>query len=191
MRFILHILFAIAIALGVGFGLSYYALSDGRLIAAREIGPWTVWPAAGNPHPDPYSRAYVARRGVLQLGLSEGLQFVAEADSDGQMLNARCGYQIVGQTPQAALWTLVALDRKGRNIGSSAQYDYLDSQHVVRAADGSFLLTVAPYLVGGNWLPITPTGPFRLVLTVYDTPALSGGPGDRAEMPDITRLECR
>lgn len=184
-------LFAISIALLVGFGLSYYALSDGRLVAAREIGPWTVWPAAGNPRPDPYSRAYVARRGVLQLGTSEGLQFVAETDSDGNVLNANCAYEIAGQTPQSAVWTLVALNHKGRNIAASSTLDYLDSQHVVRTQEEPLLLTVSPYLSGGNWLQITPGGTFRLVLTLYDTPALSGGPGDRAELPDITQTECR
>lgn len=191
MRFILHMLLAIGIALGVGFGLSYYAVSDGRLIGATQIGPWLAWPAAGGPQPDPYSEAYIARRGALQLGLSEGIQFTADTDSDGHGLKASCAYSIDGSTPQAALWTLVAVDRKGRNIAASQGLDYLDSSHLVRPADGEIALTVSPFLAAGNWLEIKRGGPFSLRLTLYDTPALSGGPGDRAELPSISRLECK
>ena len=34
MRFVFYLLMMIAVALGVGFGLSYYALTDGRLKSA-------------------------------------------------------------------------------------------------------------------------------------------------------------
>lgn len=191
MRFILHMLLAICVALGVGFGLSYYAVSDGRLIGATQIGPWLAWPAAGSPHPDPYSKAYVARRGALQLGLSEGIQFTADTDSDGHQLRANCSYSIDGSTPQATLWTLVAVDRNGQNIAASNEQAFLDNTHLVRPADGQIAITVSPFVAAGNWLQIKRGGPFSLRLTLYDTPALSGGPGDRAELPSISRLECQ
>ena len=35
------------IALTVGFGLSWYALTDGRIFGAVEIGPWSAWRNVG------------------------------------------------------------------------------------------------------------------------------------------------
>src|ERR1700733_2158639 len=97
----------LAIALVTGFGLSWYALSDGRFFGAYQSGPWTTWLRAGTPAPDPYTRAYLTRNGALQLGLSEGVQFVAPTDSDGQPLSRACRYRIDGNTPTATFWTLV------------------------------------------------------------------------------------
>src|SRR3990170_4069258 len=100
----------IAVALGIGFGLSWYALSDGRLFGALQVGPWAAWPEAGAPAPDPYTKAHLSRTGALQLGQSEGLQFIASTDSDGRPLLRNCRYRIDGATPVATFWTLVALD---------------------------------------------------------------------------------
>ncbi len=91
----------LAVALLVGFGLSWYALTDGRLFGAYQSGPWVAWPQAGSPDPDPYSRAFLSRNGALQLGQSEGLQFVATTDSDGRTLDRICAYRIDGTTPLA------------------------------------------------------------------------------------------
>lgn len=190
MRFIVYLLYASVVALGLGLGLSYYALTDGRLVGARQIGPWLAWPDTGNGHPDPYTRAYLARRGMLPLGSSEGLQFVAEADSDGQTLERRCTYLIDGKTPTATYWTLVAVDQKGRNISASNDLIYLDSEHLSRAADGSAEIAVGPTLSAGDWLEIGGTGPFQLVLNLYDTPIVGGLDSGTSEIPSITRERC-
>ena len=68
MRFLINLLLMLVVALAIGFGLSWYALTDGRLFGAAQLGPWIAWPRAGSPAPDPYTRAYLARSGALQLG---------------------------------------------------------------------------------------------------------------------------
>src|SRR5690554_4236243 len=80
---IFRLLIGLVVALSVGFGTSYYALTDGRLFAAVRVGAWAAWPDVGQPMPDPYSRAYLARTGTLQLGYAEGLQFTASTDDAG------------------------------------------------------------------------------------------------------------
>src|SRR3954462_14859862 len=106
----------LVVALAVGFGLSWYALSDGRLVGGAQIGPWTAWTRAGSANPDPYTRAYLARNGALQLGQSEGVQFVATRDSDGVPLNRDCRYRVDGLTPTATFWTLVPTAPDGATI---------------------------------------------------------------------------
>ncbi|TIU26055.1 MAG: DUF1214 domain-containing protein, partial [Mesorhizobium sp.] len=59
----------------------------------------------------PYSKARVAREGVLALGQAEGLSFIAERDSDGEQLKRQCAYEIEGGFPTARFWTLYAADR--------------------------------------------------------------------------------
>ena len=90
MRFLINLLLMLVVALSVGFGLSYYALSDGRLFGAQQYGPWTTWARAGAPEPDPYTRAFITRNAALQLGQAEGLQLVATSDSDGRASSVRC-----------------------------------------------------------------------------------------------------
>lgn len=189
MRFIFYLLMMIAVALGVGFGLSYYALTDGRLFGVAQVGPWHAWPDVGANAPNPYTRGHLARTAALELGQAEGLQFTAIVDSDGEQLTRDCAYRIAGKTPLATFWTLVALDAAGVNIAAPDTPLAMRSSGIARADDGSISINVATRLQPGNWLELSGDGPFRLVLTLYDTAVFSGFSSD-ASMPSIIRGEC-
>jgi hypothetical protein len=190
LRFVLHLLGSIAVALAVGFGLSYYALTDGRFFGALQVGPWAAWAQVGASNPDPYTRAHLARVGALQLGLSEGLQFVAVADSDGRRLDRACRYRIEGTTPIAAFWTLQPTAPDGVSIAREGGPLAFRSSRIARATDGSLVLYVSRTLAPRNWLEITGDGPFSLVLTFYDTSIFAGiGSGVEA-LPAIVREAC-
>lgn len=190
MRFLFHLLGMIVVALVVGFGLSYYALTDGRLLGAIKAGPWASWPSVGSPSPDPYTRAYLSRTGALQLGQSEGVTFLATADSSGQPLDRACRYRIAGTTPVASFWTLVALGTDGRNIARPDGQMALRSGDIARAVDGSLTIFVSRTLAPDNWLEITGDGKFQLVLTLYDTSNLSGSGNSSQSMPSISNEGC-
>lgn len=189
MRFVFYLLMMIAVALGVGFGLSYYALTDGRLFGVAQVGPWHAWPDVGANSPNPYTRGHLARTAAFELGQAEGLQFIATTDSDGEQLTRACTYRIDGKTPLATLWTLVALDETGINIAAPDVAPAMRSSAIARAQDGSIRIHVGTRLSPQNWLEITGEGPFRLVLSLYDTAAFSGFSSD-ASMPTIIRGEC-
>jgi hypothetical protein len=188
-RFVLHLLMMIAVALSVGFGLSYYALTDGRLFGAVQVGPWIAWPDVGSPAPNPYTRSLLAREAMLQLGQAEGLRFIASVDGDDQPLTRNCAYRIKGMTPLATAWTLVALDADGRNIAAPDSDQAMRSTGVARLNDGSIEIGVGTGLMPGNWLELTGSGPFTLVLNLYDTAAFSGFSSDES-MPAISRGDC-
>ena len=185
-----HLLLLVAVALGVGFGLSWYALNDGRLFGTRQIGPWAAWPDLGAPSPNPYTRANLARTGALQLGRSEGLQFIAAIDSAGEPLDLACLYRIEGPTPAASLWTLAAIGPDGVNVASPGTPPNLDSVHVTRTNDGIAIINVSSRLASQNWLEVNGSGPFSLVLTFYDTQLATGLGADPDLMPSITRGKC-
>lgn len=179
------------VALLVGFGLSWYALSDGRLFGAIEIGPWSAWRDVGVPAPDPYTRAFIARSGALELGASEGIQFIATTDSDNRRLDRGCRYRIDGTTPAARFWTLVPVaPDDGRPITREDGPTDFHSARLSRAGDGSVELYVSKTLAPQNWLEITGDGAFDLVLTLYDTSSLSGVGADVAALPSIIREAC-
>lgn len=180
----------IGIALSVGFGLSWYALSDTGIVGSLRVGPWIAWREGGSPVPDPYTRAHLARAGALQLGASEGLQFVARTDSDGQRLDRDCRYRIDGSTPVAAFWTLVPVDLEHRIITRPGTPEAFNSTRVARATDGSLQLYVSRTISPRNWLEIDGAGPFQLVLTLYDTTSLAGASVAPSVLPSIIREAC-
>lgn len=189
MRFVFYLLTMIAVALGVGFGLSYYALADGRLFGVAQVGPWLAWPDIGSNTPNPYTRGHLARTAAFELGQAEGLQFTATTDSDGEPLTRACAYRIDGMTPLATFWTLVALDEHGINIAAPDMAPAMHSSRIARANDGSIVINVGTRLLPQNWLELSGEGPFKLVLTLYDTAVFSGFSSD-ASMPAIIRGEC-
>jgi hypothetical protein len=190
LRFVLQLLGLLAVALAVGFGLSYYALTDGRVIGALHVGPWTAWPTVGSPSPDPYTRAYLARTGALQLGQSEGIAFTASSDSDGRALDRACRYRIAGTTPVASFWTLQATADDGSSIARPDGQLELQSSNVARANDGSLVLYISRTLAPDNWLEITGRGSFQLVLTLYDPSNLSGSAVSVQSLPTILKEAC-
>lgn len=180
----------VIVALGVGLGLSYYALTDGRLFGGAAVGPWIAWPDMGSATPNPYTRGHLSRVAGLQLGLSEGLQFTATTDSDGETLRLACTYRIYGHTPLATFWTLVAVNAAGVNLARPGEDPAMRSNAIARANDGSIIIYVGKHLEPQNWLELVGTGEFRLVLTLYDTAVFSGIGSDGETMPTIQREDC-
>ncbi|NGP18674.1 DUF1214 domain-containing protein [Devosia aurantiaca] len=190
MRFVLRLLMMIAVALVVGFGLSYYALTDGRLFGAVQLGPWTAWPDIGSPQPNPYTRGHITREAALQLGQSEGLTFIANQDSDGAALDLRCSYRLDGRVPVSTFWTLEAIDPvTWANLSAPGTDAAMRSSEIVRV-DNAMLIHVGTRLRPLNWLELTGTGPFSLVMTLYDTTALLGFSSSDTVMPSITSEGC-
>jgi len=190
LRFVLHLLGAIALALAIGFGASLYALSEGRVLGAVRIGPWAAWPQVGSPNPDPYARAYLARRGALQLGLGEGLRFVASTDDTGTILDRSCSYRVEGATPLAAFWTLAAITPDGISVVPAGAPIALRSNQPSRNAEGEFALRISPAMAAGNWLEVAGEGPMQFILTLYDTSIFSGLGSSQQTLPAVIREHC-
>jgi hypothetical protein len=190
LRFLTHLLLLIGVALAFGFGLSWFAVTDGRFFGVTQVGPWSTWKEAGSPLPDPYTRAHIARAASLQLGASEGLQFTATVDSDGRPLSRSCRYRIDGTTPVATFWTLTATDADGTLITRPDGPRAFSSTRIARANDGSMELYVSRTLAPRNWLEITGDGAFVLNLNLYDTSNIGGAGTAILSLPSIIREAC-
>ncbi|MDR7222616.1 DUF1214 domain-containing protein [Aminobacter aminovorans] len=185
------IVLALAVAVGGGAASVGMVLNSQEGIGAVSVGPWTAFPDIGTPEADPYSKARVARDGVLALGRAEGLSFVADRDSAGVTLKSECSYRIEGSLPVARFWTLYATDRAHIALKSGIRRDAtLHSLEVLRQPDNSISVSVGTRPEPGNWLAVGGVGAMNLVLTFYDTPIASSTGLSGIEMPRIVRVQC-
>ena len=191
MRLLLGTLFALAVAAAVGLGLTYFALTRGAAFGSLTIGAWTAWPKTGTIDADPYARATIARTGQLPIALGDGVSFTAHADDNGKLLDGRCDVVLSGVTPAARFWTLTLYNPGGEQVANSVNRGGFTSQEIVRHADGSFDIVVAPRANPGNWLPTGGVERYSLVLRLYDTAVgVATKAGREVPMPAVTTRSC-
>jgi hypothetical protein len=183
-------LIVIAIAIGGGTASVWYVLRAQEGIAALTVGGWTAFPSMGTPDADPYSKARIARDGILPLGRAEGLAFIADRDSAGNGLRRDCDYRIEGVTPTARFWTLAAADATLAPLYPAGRAAAVQSQQILRRADNSFAIAVGPHPAPGNWIRIDGAGPLSLVLTLYDTPVTGASGLESFELPQVLKAGC-
>ena len=184
-------LLSLAIAIGGGGASVWYALKIQDGVGAIRIGQWTAFPDIGTPAADPYSKARVAREGVLALGRAEGLSFVAENDAAGDQLKRECSYRIEGGFPTARFWTLYAADQSlGVVDTGKPRLAALQSYEVLRQADNSVTISVGHHPMPGNWLLTDGSGRMYFVLTFYDTPIASSTGLSDVSLPRIVKAGC-
>lgn len=176
----------------VGGGASvWYALKANEGMGAVRIGQWTAFPSLGTADADPYSKARVAREGILALGRAEGLTFTAERDANGEVLLRQCSYEIEGPFPPARFWTLYASDSSGKVVpGGEQRLGAIHSYQFIRFTENSNLISAGRHPAPGNWLALSGTGPMKFLLTFFDTPIASGTGAADVLLPTITRTGC-
>jgi len=190
-RFLFGSIFAFALATLVGLGATYFALSRGAAFGALRIGAWTAWPKTGTADADPYARATIARSGVLPTGLGDGVTFIATGDDDGKPFDGRCDVVLSGITPTARYWTLSLYSPIGELVANSVNRFGFTSQEIVRSADGTFEIAVAPRASAGNWLPTGGVERYQLLLRLYDSAVgVSTRAGKEVPMPTIKTGSC-
>jgi hypothetical protein len=184
-------LLSLAIAIGLGGYSVWYALNAQDGVGAIRIGQWTAFPEVGTLNADPYSKARVAREGVLALGQAEGLAFVAERDDAGEPLKRECTYTIEGGYPTARFWTLYAADQSLGVIDTGKpRQSALQSYEVLRRPDNSVVISVGSRPSPGNWLLTGGSGKMYFVLTFYDTPIASSTGLSDVTLPRILKAGC-
>lgn len=188
---LLRLLVTMLAGTALGLAVTYYLLGNGVSFDEVQSGPWTRWPKSGSMDIDPYAHAMLARTAELPLAAAEGLSFFARTDSAGESLKARCDYVMSGQIPSSRYWTVSLYGPTGSIIDNPAQRFGFTSAEILRAADGSFKLTVSRHARPGNWLPVGNVSTFVLVLRLYDTLFDVGmTKAEAAVLPKIVKGHC-
>lgn len=178
----------------LGIGSAYMIIEREEPLDSISAAPWKAFPRAGTPQADPYSVAIYTRGGNVPLASGEGLALVARQDSSGRILDPTCDYRITGRTPPARLWTLTAVDGRGRLAQTLPGRAHLVSDNLLRLPDGSFQIAASKRARSGNWLPLAKDAQaidgLRLVLRLYDAPVTTGSALDTLGVPAIERTGC-
>lgn len=194
MRTVVTSILAFIVALTLGLGSAWYMIAEGSPLTTGHIGPWSIWYSAGNPTPDPYTRAYQARIGRLPITTTNALYFYASTDGTGRSLRSDCDYIIEGRPINAMWWSLALYDGTGRLIANKARRHAFSRNDVLRRPDGTFRIALAPTARPDNWLPSGDRESLQLVLRIYGprhfNDAIQGRLLER-RLPTITKGDCR
>ena len=199
MPLLVRLVLALGSALGLGLGSAWFAVRAG--LSAGEItnGPWRTSLVTGSRQADLYTRARVAVGGLLALAPSETVYWNAEADAEGQPLDARCDYRVEGGELPARWWSVTAYGADHFLIPNDAGRYSFSQTTLAREPGGPWTLRVSSEAKpgegeGANWLPSGRSGaagPFALTLRLYNpAPEVYERPA-ALRLPGIEREGCR
>lgn len=186
--FLLSILL-VGTALGVGSAL--LMIGNGAMIGRVDNNHWYTSRTVGSVDADPYTRALVARIGLLGLNRQETVYFSRTEDEAGVAFDGACAYRIDGG-PLAARWWSITLYAADNFLAINGDdQPSIDATSVQANADGSWAARIAPERGGAeNWISSRNGGAFSLSIRLYNPePAISDHLGD-VPLPTITREAC-
>jgi hypothetical protein len=190
---LLNLAVFLGVSVGGGLATAWYMIEAGSRLSTRTFGPWVTWAAAGRPDADPYTRAHIARHGLLPLSSTAELTFKAKTDSRGAQLSSACDYAVVMDDFDPAWWALAVYDGQGRLIANAADRYAFSSSTAMRKVDGGTVINLSRDARPGNWLPTGRSNRIVIILTVQDAgwaTAIHDG-GSPRSMPQIVRSACR
>ena len=150
------------------------------------LSDWTV----GSEAADPYTRARVARHGLLALTKEEAVYFVRATDDEGQPLRDSCNYRMSGGAFPAEWWSITLYDRDSRLPMNGGRAMSIDATRVEDRNDWSVTVSVdGPF--SGNWISSYQAGEFDLMLRLYrPSSELLQNPEAVLKPPSVERYLC-
>ncbi|MGL4635854.1 MAG: DUF1214 domain-containing protein [Beijerinckiaceae bacterium] len=187
---ILSVVVMLVLGLCLGLAITLKSLLSTSAPGSVSHASWVLWPKAGAPDPDPYSKAIHARRGDIPMAQGEGLALFAFKDAQRRPLSGNCRYEVSGVFPTARVWTIAAYHVDGRLIDNPAARHGITSAEAVLES-GQTRIQIAAAAQPGNWLPVEKSSPFVLVLRFYETPLSAvASVLDWSRMPRLSVLDC-
>lgn len=146
---------ALLISLLLGLGSVYWILEKAEFSGGGDIavGPWSTNDQIGNVDAAPYTRAVIARRGLLALNKRETVYFNAEADSSGSPLLSNCSYTVTG-VPLPTRWWSITLYGADHYLIDNPQGVFSQAKNTVeRSAQEGYVIQVSSEPEGPNGIP--------------------------------------
>jgi hypothetical protein len=191
MPFLTRFFIFAAIALVLGLGSAWRAVSHGINATAYRYGPWAFWFREGTAEADPYTLARIAREGSLPVTAASTMVFTATRDSAGAHLSGSCTYEIRGISVPSLWWDIAAFTAAGEIMSSKTGRSGFSSTNILAAPDGRFTVHLSPDVQPGNWIPAARGTRVTLqfsVLRPFNPDSLLKSGADI--LPEITLMEC-
>jgi hypothetical protein len=193
-RFLAYLLAVVAgCAAGLGSALWAAGLLPGANALAFgnvDVGGWRSDFTTGSKAADPYTRARVARHGLLALAKSEAVYFTRTTDDAGAPLREACTYRLSGGAMPAGWWSVTLYDAASM---LPANTDGALSIDASRAGPGAWEAVIAADRPEGaaHWISSRKAGTFDLTLRLYmPEAAVLETPATALVPPRIARLAC-
>lgn len=137
-----------------------------------------------------YTRARVARHGLLALTKSEAVYFTRAQDDGGEPLREACTYRLLGVDQQAEWWSIALYDKGSRLPMNTDNALSIDATSVAdRTAWSAQISSYRP--ASGDWLSSKAAGTFDLTLRLYRPAAsLLRKPSKTLNAPRIEKISC-
>lgn len=177
---------AVALGMGSAWWMLRKAAWTGSMV---QVGAWTGSLLTGSPNADMYTRARVALEGLLALGRSETMYYLAKTDDAGRALRSRCSYRIEGPPPGARWWSLTAYAEDFFLFDAPNKQYSVNGSNALRNAAGHFVVGTGPRALPGlAWLPTPGDRGLVLTLRLYNpTPELQASPA-KLQAPSIRQV---
>ncbi|MDP3460692.1 MAG: DUF1214 domain-containing protein [Hyphomonas sp.] len=150
---------------------------------------WTIGSAAANP----WTRARVARHGLLALNKDEAVYFTRNTDNADARLTEDCTYRVSGGDMPALWWSVTLYDATSylpANQDSALSFDQTKAGLEGDEAAWSFVIAAEGPETGG-WVSSHKAGKFDLTLRLYKPAAdLIADPEGVLTPPVIEKLSC-
>ena len=196
MRRVAAYLFAVVAgcAIGVGSALAMAGLLPGASTMAFgdvNVAGWRSDFAVGSKAADPYTRARVARHGLLALARTEAVYLTRTVDDEGALLRESCTYRLSGGTMPAQWWSVTLYDAASMLPANTDNALSIDAERAGAGAWEAIIAAQRPQ-VAKPWISSRNAGNFDLTLRLYiPDPALIAAPRQALKPPRIERLSCR
>lgn len=166
---------------------------EGRSLAFGDVdvGGWRSDFAIGSEAADPYTRARVARHGLLALAKTEAVYFTRATDDTGTPLRQDCTYRLSGGTMPAGWWSVTLYD--GQSM-LPANTDNALSIDASRVGEGAWEAMIAPVRPDGaaHWISSRGARTFDLTLRLYmPDPAMLATPKAALSPPKVEQVACK
>ncbi len=183
---------AAAVLAGVALGAAsaWATLELGRSSFGETYGQWAHSRAAGSQAAGPYTRAIIARDGLLALSAREALYFTLTRDDQGDAMQESCIYELTGRELDSRWWSVTLYADDNFLVQNTDHAASIDASHVSVGSGGYWRARVAP--VRGDatyWLSSRAARRnFSLTLRVYN-PHRDFRPSAET-LPVLTRASC-
>lgn len=158
---------AILVGLAAGAASAWGALSIGRSSFTEHYGAWSHSRAAGAQSAGLYTRAIVAREGLLALSAREALYFTLDRDENGRALDEACDYTLSGRDLAARWWSVTLYASDDFLAQNEDDAPSIDASHLAGAPWSARVSATRGNAV--NWLSSRGAGRgFSLTLRVYN-----------------------
>lgn len=189
----------VGLSLGGLFGLLSALAAAGilgpgmRLGGAVAVSGWSSDWTIGSQAANPWTRARVARHGLLALTKEEAVYFTRNTDDAGDRLREACTYKVSGAALPALWWSITLYDGTSflpRNTDGAPAFGLTGADAGGTASAWSFIVSAnAP--PEGSWVSSRAAGSFDLTLRLYKpSPQLIADPEAILDAPRIDKLGC-